>query len=407
MTTLMLSTVQVRRQLDSGCEYHLVHNPNAAAPDSTKRTRYFFLWLLACSGLVFLFYHMEQVVMHRRHPSIGRSRPEPAEVRPQPAQTSYCPSVYSNHSGRYIVHHSNNEANLVVESPSRPGGYSPQCSGGFRKRLPSALIIGAKKAGTGALIQFLNFHCNISIAIDEVHFFDIMENYEKGFDWYMDQMSCSCPDQVTVEKSPAYFNVAIAPKRIREMNAHIKLLLIVKEPVRRLLSDYMQIYTKKKSRGKVMQRIEKLALDENGNVNEDFVMIQKSIYANFMDVWLTYFKRNQFLILNGDNLVINPAQELAKVEQFLGLSHQLTGEKFYFNEQKGFFCHRSGADYHCGSHSPVQSPHISSEGCLGTDKGRKQPFVDAELLQKLKEFYRPHNRRFFTQIGETFPGWDV
>jgi hypothetical protein len=44
--------------------------------------------------------------------------------------------------------------------------------------------------------------------------------------------------QLTIEKSPSYFNSLEAPRRIYEMNKKIKLVLAVREPVERLLSNY-------------------------------------------------------------------------------------------------------------------------------------------------------------------------
>lgn len=50
------------------------------------------------------------------------------------------------------------------------------------KRLPKAIIIGAKKAGTRALLEFLRLHPNVEGTGPEPHFFD--RNYDKGLQWY-------------------------------------------------------------------------------------------------------------------------------------------------------------------------------------------------------------------------------
>ncbi|KHJ81823.1 hypothetical protein OESDEN_18488 [Oesophagostomum dentatum] len=51
-----------------------------------------------------------------------------------------------------------------------------------RKKFPSAIIVGVKKAGTRALLEFLRLNPNIRAPGPEVHFFD--KNYHKGLDWY-------------------------------------------------------------------------------------------------------------------------------------------------------------------------------------------------------------------------------
>lgn len=50
------------------------------------------------------------------------------------------------------------------------------------RQLPSALIIGVKKGGTRALLEFMRLHPDIRAAGSEVHFFD--HHYSKGFHWY-------------------------------------------------------------------------------------------------------------------------------------------------------------------------------------------------------------------------------
>ncbi|KAK7113511.1 hypothetical protein V1264_012785 [Littorina saxatilis] len=50
------------------------------------------------------------------------------------------------------------------------------------RRLPGAIIIGVKKAGTRALLEFLRIHPDVQAPGPEPHFFD--RNYKRGLDWY-------------------------------------------------------------------------------------------------------------------------------------------------------------------------------------------------------------------------------
>ncbi|KAM7343707.1 heparan sulfate 3-O sulfotransferase-A isoform 1-T14 [Cochliomyia hominivorax] len=109
------------------------------------------------------------------------------------------------------------------------------------RRLPQALIIGIRKCGTRALLEMLYLHPRIQKAGGEVHFFDRDENYMKGLEWYRKKMPHSFRGQITIEKSPSYFVSPEVPERVRAMNASIKLLLIVREPVTRAISDYTQL----------------------------------------------------------------------------------------------------------------------------------------------------------------------
>ena len=50
------------------------------------------------------------------------------------------------------------------------------------RRLPQAIIIGVKKGGTRALLEFLKEHPDVRAPSQEVHFFD--RHYDRGLDWY-------------------------------------------------------------------------------------------------------------------------------------------------------------------------------------------------------------------------------
>ncbi|CAL8260879.1 unnamed protein product [Arctogadus glacialis] len=50
------------------------------------------------------------------------------------------------------------------------------------RRLPQAMIIGVKKGGTRALLEFLRLHPDIRALGSEPHFFD--RHYARGLDWY-------------------------------------------------------------------------------------------------------------------------------------------------------------------------------------------------------------------------------
>ncbi|KAG8536823.1 hypothetical protein GDO81_025612 [Engystomops pustulosus] len=62
------------------------------------------------------------------------------------------------------------------------GAISSFYNGSGSKKLPQAIIIGVKKGGTRALLEFLRVHPDIRAVGAEPHFFD--RNYDKGLDWY-------------------------------------------------------------------------------------------------------------------------------------------------------------------------------------------------------------------------------
>ncbi|KAJ2946227.1 hypothetical protein O0L34_g5163 [Tuta absoluta] len=260
------------------------------------------------------------------------------------------------------------------------------------KRLPDALIIGVKKCGTRALLEFLRLHPDVRAAGSEVHFFD--KFYHKGFEWYRDKMPPTLEGQITMEKTPSYWVTRSAPRRVAAMNPAVKLLAVVRDPVTRAISDYTQSASKRPT----LPRFEDLAIVNNSgwsmptsSVDASWPPVRLGVYMRPFKRWLKRFPRNSLLLISGESLVNDPAAEMARVQEFLGLKRVITEKHFYFNSTKGFPC-------------LLKSESRSTPHCLGKNKGRSHPHIDPNILQRLREFYKPFNEKFYELSGINF-GW--
>uniref|UniRef100_UPI00398F8933 heparan sulfate glucosamine 3-O-sulfotransferase 1-like n=1 Tax=Pristiophorus japonicus TaxID=55135 RepID=UPI00398F8933 len=252
-------------------------------------------------------------------------------------------------------------------------------------QVPQTIIIGVRKGGTRALLEMLNIHPGIVVAKAEVHFFDWDENYQKGLGWYCEQMPVSVPGQITVEKTPGYFTSLKAPGRIHDMSSSIRLLLIVRDPAQRVISDYTQVLYNRKERHKPYEPVEEI-LVRNGRLNAKYKAVQRSLYDVHTATWLQLFPLHQIHIVDGDVLIRDPLSELQKVESFLQLPPRIKPSNLYFNQTKGFYClHAAGR-----------------ERCLDQSKGRPHPAVNGTVLGQLCHYFREHNRNFFRMVGRTF-----
>lgn len=88
------------------------------------------------------------------------------------------------------------------------------------RHLPDTLIIGVKKSGTRALLEFIRLHPDVRAAGCEVHFFD--RHYQKGLHWYRHHMPYTIEGQITMEKTPSYFVTKEVPLRVHHMNPNTK-----------------------------------------------------------------------------------------------------------------------------------------------------------------------------------------
>uniref|UniRef100_W5LS27 Sulfotransferase n=1 Tax=Astyanax mexicanus TaxID=7994 RepID=W5LS27_ASTMX len=274
--------------------------------------------------------------------------------------------------------------NLITLQPNQ--SEMPEDDG--TKRLPQALIIGVKKGGTRALLEFLRVHPDVRAVGAEPHFFD--RNYQNGLQWYRDLMPKTLEGQITMEKTPSYFVTREAPARIYAMSRETKLIVVVRDPVTRAISDYTQTLSKRPD----IPSFESLTFKNRttGLIDTSWSAIQIGIYAKHLDNWLQYFPMSQILFVSGERLISDPAGELGRVQDFLGLKRIITDKHFYFNQTKGFPCLKKAE----GS----SKPH-----CLGKTKGRTHPNIDPEVVQRLRDFYRPFNMKFYQMTGRVF-GWD-
>ncbi|XP_028331926.1 heparan sulfate (glucosamine) 3-O-sulfotransferase 3-like [Gouania willdenowi] len=255
------------------------------------------------------------------------------------------------------------------------------------RRLPQVLIIGVKKGGTRALLEFLRLHPDIRALGSEPHFFD--RHYARGLDWYRSMMPKALDGQIVMEKTPRYFVTVETPARVHAMSKDVKLIVVVRDPVTRAISDYTQIISKTPD----IPPFESLAFKNRttGQIDSLWSPLWIGLYAQHMERWLTWFPRTQIHLVSGERLISDPAGELGKVQDFLGLQRIVTDKHFYFNKTKGFPC--------------LKKPEGSSKPhCLGKTKGRTHAFIDSEVMQKLRLFYKPHNQRFYQMAGQDF-GW--
>ncbi|KAM4023741.1 heparan sulfate glucosamine 3-O-sulfotransferase 6 [Anomaloglossus baeobatrachus] len=305
-------------------------------------------------------------------------------LRPGTAQT--IPDAKDGaHTGTLALVSSNRTSHHKL--PHSPSAISVHSSFGSKK-FPQAIIVGVKKGGTRALLEFLRIHPDVRALGAEPHFFD--RCYDKGLEWYRNLMPRTLEGQITMEKTPSYFVTPEAPRRIYNMSKDTKLIVVVRNPVTRAISDYTQTLSKTPS----LPSFQALAFKNTsvGTIDTTWSAIRIGIYAKHLENWLQYFPISKFLFVSGERLVSDPAGEMGRVQDFLGLKRIITDKHFYFNKTKGFPC--------------LKKPEGSGKPrCLGKSKGRPHPDIDKTLLLRLQEFYRLYNMKFYQMTGHNF-GWD-
>ncbi|KAK3766942.1 hypothetical protein RRG08_040461 [Elysia crispata] len=274
----------------------------------------------------------------------------------------------------------------VIHSSSSPSSdtdstpYKPPTGEQKERRLPKVIIVGVSKCGTRALLDYLALHPNVITANKEINFFTNVSMYNRGPDVYKNSMPLSYSDQLTVEKSPDYFECEMCPERIIAIDRNIKVLLILCNPVDRLVSQYMQLKEKNDQNGVAMAGFEEWAVDPMTNsVRKTVASIRTGMYDEYMTNWFRFFHQDKVHVIDGATFIKDPVGEMRKVETFLEIKHYLTSEDIYYNATKGFHC--------------MYSRILKKSHCLGPTKGRPHIKVLPGVYQTLQTFYNPHNAR--------------
>lgn len=201
--------------------------------------------------------------------------------------------------------------------------------------LPNFLIIGETKCGTTSLYDNLIQHpqilpslgngentlidATVPLGVKEVRFFD--KYYNKGWDWYR---SCfpECPEGcLTGEASPTYFARPTAMKRIVEVMPDVKLIVMLRNPVNRLISHYYHICS-----------IDKDFLDRYPSVEDfwltarerDFYLIERGIYIKSYETCVDLVGSATLAVLSSEEFFANPNELTRRIFNYLGVDDNFT-----------------------------------------------------------------------------------
>ena len=201
-------------------------------------------------------------------------------------------------------------------------------------------------------------------------------------------MPATRPKEIAIEKSPRYFVDHRVPDRMRQLVPNAKLILLLRDPVDRLVSDWIQLQENRLKNHKQKLPLEALCLDQFGEVDQKAHIVRASQYSKHLAHWLTRFNRSQIHIVDSEELVNNPVMTLNKAEKFLNIKSQITDDNFVYNETKGFYC--------------LRYDNSSEPRCLNQSKGRAHPQLSPVLRDKLDHFFQNQSFEIAKLTGVEF-----
>jgi hypothetical protein len=197
-------------------------------------------------------------------------------------------------------------------------------------------IIGAQKAATTSLYNYLNQHPDIYMPeVKENHFFVEDRVYNQGVQ-HFHRFYQTYTDQKLVGGAFVHMiSSKEAPERVYKYNPDAKFLVMLRNPVDRAYSAY-HFAIKNGWESSKLAFFDALKLHDKrlaGNLTEqtDLAYINSGLYGKHLAHWFKWFGKDRFLIMLDSDLITDSKLQMQKVFNFLGADetvHINTSNKF-------------------------------------------------------------------------------
>lgn len=261
------------------------------------------------------------------------------------------------------------------------------------------ITIGAMKCGTSSLHRYLALHPDVAMSrVKELDYFVASKNWSKGESWYARQFPAG--GRAWGESSPNYTKAPTfpgVPERIHARLPDARLIYVARDPVRRTISHY---------RHNLGHGRERRPVDEALAQPDDNPYVWPSRYRTQIDGYLAYFRREQVLLLDLDELAAEPARIMRQVFAFVGV------DPSFEDPRMGEVHHRTEA-----KRVPNRFGRVLEsvpEGWwlrekLGPLAGRPLPSVRASeaTMAALRAVLRPEAEGYRALSGLGLRGWET
>lgn len=156
----------------------------------------------------------------------------------------------------------------------------------------------------------------------EPSYFAFDDRFDRGVDWYLSLFSKAKETQLCAEASTNYTNWPLYPHTAERMHAllpNIKLIYIMRHPVDRSYSHYLQLINN--IRVKVADFTFTDTFEQH--IKKDDSVIQSSNYILQIRRFIKYYPRHRFLFLFLEEFIENPQKVLSAVAEFLNIGNEV------------------------------------------------------------------------------------
>ena len=175
---------------------------------------------------------------------------------------------------------------------------------------PTYVGIGAQKCASTWLHRVLAEHPEVAVPqVKEVDFFSY--RYDRGYQWYERRFNDARPARARGEISPSYFSEPAVPERVARYMPGARILLSLRDPVERALSNHRHEVREGHLRGRDLSF-------ETGLGNNP-MYVEQGLYATHLKNWLRHFPREQILVVLMEDVAADPRAVSRVVYAFVGV----------------------------------------------------------------------------------------
>ena len=275
--------------------------------------------------------------------------------------------------------------------------------------LPNFLIVGAQKSGTTTLYDILNNHPEVNMSkIKEVNYFTSEKKMSKGLKFYSSFFyKKKATQKITGEASPGYMNNLYIPKLIKNQLGDVKIIMILRNPVKRAYSQYWDNRRHLSESLTESEIIGRYLTDEYSSKSKGY--FSRGVYIKYVEEYLKYFKRDNLHIIIFEELLDNQKKELKKLYNFLKIDDSDQFLNLYISSNSSMIWNNNFYKFFLQNpkYNKYISKHLRRFFFFGKKYKYKYPLPTDNNLKILQEFYKPWNRKLEFFLDKELNYWNL
>jgi len=282
----------------------------------------------------------------------------------------------------------------------------------MKDKRPDFFLVGAPKSATTSMHEYMKQHSDIFVPADkEPHYFSNPEvantyydtHFVSGEDEYLQLFEGRMGEKVAGDFSPSYLFHSSAAKRIHAFQPNAKIIMILRNPIKRALSHYLmdvRIGSCDRPFKEYLRRTEMTRIHYREYV-------EVGMYSHQVKIYLEQFGPENVLVLIHDDFVADPQSFMADTFRFLGVDEDVPID--FEVKHNPFELPRSAIIRDIAQSRIIRSlkariPHSLRRTIKRTLYSRHRPeFSDEELL--LAEVFRPDVARLSQILDRDLSFW--